>query len=517
VRVAALLLILWVGGLWLRTGLIPASSAGDDVWFSESAYWLLHDGQLRRDIHADAIGSAVRDFLPPVPALGQAVSFRLFGINQFSIGLAASVVGSGIVCLMFALARGLSLPTSTALFASIGFAFTPIAAGMAMRVRYDVWAVVFWIAALDLILIERKEARLPAQLAYGFGGGMAFAIACFAYYALGPTLLCLFGAILVARVVSGSGLSLPMAFAGGAVFCTAAFLLWIRPDYQLFIEQNIASLHEYSWYQSCVASVRRCSANIHPEPDWLLCLAGLVATLVALVALTGIDIASKARFTSKRWLWIVIGCLSLASWAQALIMYPRFILFSTTFSVIFLVYRIHLSPGSRVSVIGTGILTAFAVIGTLFMLAADYRGLLSEKAARDYRPFEQTILKTANLNGLVLTDVVGWLAFRGVTKAGQLHLLLPFTGEPPDLNRSTVLFDASAANTVTSIVISPENLAAFRSELPLVDAALRRPDMIGPIVIGITPGPYYIYLYTVLTNDGRQISVGPRNDSARNN
>ena len=302
VRVAALLLILWVGGLWLRTGLIPASSAGDDVWFSESAYWLLHDGQLRRDIHADAIGSAVRDFLPPVPALGQAVSFRLFGMNQFSVGLAASVVGSGIVCLMFALARGLSLPTSTAIFASIGFAFTPFAAGMALRLRYDSWAALFWIAALHLILIERKTAPLPAQLAYGFAGGMAFAMACFSYYAFGPTLFCLFSAILVARVAGGSGLSLPMAFVGGAGLCTVAFLLWIRPDYQLFIEQNIASLHEYSWYQSCVASVLRCSANVHREPDWLLCLAGLVATLVALVALTGIDIASKARFTSKRWL-----------------------------------------------------------------------------------------------------------------------------------------------------------------------------------------------------------------------
>ncbi len=516
ILVAALLLLLWVGGLWLRTGLVPASSAGDEVWPSESAYWLLHDGQLRRDMHADAIGSAVRDFLPPVPALGQAVSFRLFGINQFSVGLAESVVASGIVGLLFALARGLALPYSTAIFGSIGFAFMPLAAAMALRVRYDSWVVLFWIAALNLILVERRSATLPAQLAYGFGGGVAFAAACFSYYALGPTLLCLFGAILVARAAAGSGLSLPIAFATGAVFCTAAFLLWIGSDYRLFIEQNLASLHGYSWYQSCAASLSKCSAIIRPERNLLLCLAGLVATFVALVALTVFDIASKVRFTAKRWLWFVIGCLSVISWAQSLIAFPRFILFSTTFSVIFILYRIHLSPGSGVSVrIGTRVLAAFAVIGTLFVLAADYRGLIAENAARNYRPFAQAILKTANLGGLVLTDEVGWLAFRNVTKAGQLHQLLSSVGDPSALNRSKVLFDAGAASNVTTIAISPEHLADYRAHLPLVDEALRRPDMTGPIAIGIAP-PYRIDLYTVLPTDARQVTAAPISRSTEN-
>jgi len=453
-------------------------------------------------MNADGIGSAQRDFLPPIPALGQAISFRLLGLNQFSVALAASIVSTGIVCLLFALARGLGLPRSTSLLASIGFAFVPQATAMAMRVRFDNWTVLFWAGALYLILIDRRNASIAAQWARGFAGGMLFALACFSYYAFGPTLLVLFAAILIARFAAGSGPILPTAFVGGSVSIAALFLLWVGSDYPLFISQNLAMLREYAWYQSCAKSLLQCAAVLNADRGWILGLIALMATIIALIVLTIKDIASKVQFTPERCLWVAIGCLSVACWTQCLITAARFSLFATTFSVLFIIYRLHLSPDSRISVLmGTGLLTVFALIGTGLTLAVDYRGLHTQRAARSYAPFGQAIRAAADTNGLVLTDLVGWLALRGVTKAGQLHLLLPVTGEPPELNRSLILFDPNAANRVTTVIVTPANLAAFRAQMPLVDAAIRRSDMRGPIEIGTSPGPYWVYLYRVAGNN----------------
>jgi hypothetical protein len=87
---AILILFTFLVMLFVRTGVVPIASGGDDVWFSESAYWLLKDGQLRRPIHMNNM-SEYRDFLPPIPALFQAMSFSILGIDQLSMAISPSV------------------------------------------------------------------------------------------------------------------------------------------------------------------------------------------------------------------------------------------------------------------------------------------------------------------------------------------------------------------------------------------------------------------------------------------
>src|SRR5665213_1805666 len=77
--------------LWGRAGVLPAASAGDDIWFNEAGYSLLTRGVLSEPIHDDAIGSARRDFVPPIPGVIMAASFSLFGLTQFSDGSPAAL------------------------------------------------------------------------------------------------------------------------------------------------------------------------------------------------------------------------------------------------------------------------------------------------------------------------------------------------------------------------------------------------------------------------------------------
>src|ERR1035441_7067666 len=58
---------------WWRTGRVPAASCGDEMWWSESAYWFLKEGTLRWDCMNDDRGCAVVSYWPPAAPLLQAL------------------------------------------------------------------------------------------------------------------------------------------------------------------------------------------------------------------------------------------------------------------------------------------------------------------------------------------------------------------------------------------------------------------------------------------------------------
>ena len=102
--IAVIIWIIWLIALWLRTGKIPAP-VGDDVLYSEGAYWLLERGQLARFMYPDVLGSNIRQFgLPPVVSFFQFISFYLFGLNQFSMGFWGSFLVSFLTLVIFLIA-----------------------------------------------------------------------------------------------------------------------------------------------------------------------------------------------------------------------------------------------------------------------------------------------------------------------------------------------------------------------------------------------------------------------------
>ena len=107
----SLLFALFHALIWARTGYFPGASTGDDQWFSESAYYLLSEGALRRPMHDDELGSLNHDFLPPLTNLVQAGMFLVFGIGQFGTNAQSSLWCLAISILVFAMVL---IPASTA-------------------------------------------------------------------------------------------------------------------------------------------------------------------------------------------------------------------------------------------------------------------------------------------------------------------------------------------------------------------------------------------------------------------
>src|SRR5258708_5594602 len=73
------------GVLAARAALYPAVMTGDEIWFAESAFTLGRYGTPQRLIHADTVGSAVADSLPPVIMLVQALAFLLLGLTPLAV------------------------------------------------------------------------------------------------------------------------------------------------------------------------------------------------------------------------------------------------------------------------------------------------------------------------------------------------------------------------------------------------------------------------------------------------
>ena len=251
--IAKLALFLFICFLLSRIGLIPASSSGVDVWFSESAYWFLQTGVFRRPMHHDVVGSHLRDFYPPTPSIAQALSFSIFGINQFSMAVAPTLALCLIILVNYWFARRLRVAPWLALCFSIAFLCVPRAFWFSIQVRYDIYVAIFTVSAITLAFLCFYENR-PKLL---IGTGFCLASAVISYYQFAPV------AVLLAVVSIGCQRpSMPaprriFLLLLGALAPTMFFVLWIGMDISLFLHQNLTYVTGYQfsqhWYRLSVA------------------------------------------------------------------------------------------------------------------------------------------------------------------------------------------------------------------------------------------------------------------------
>ena len=83
-----------------RAGLYPAVMTGDEIWFSESAFNLIRHGIPQRLIHADAVGSAQADFLPPVIMLVQTLAFLVLGLTPLAVAAQSILAPLAVIALI---------------------------------------------------------------------------------------------------------------------------------------------------------------------------------------------------------------------------------------------------------------------------------------------------------------------------------------------------------------------------------------------------------------------------------
>ncbi len=165
--------------LFWRAGFFPAAMTGDEIWFSESAYQWIEQGHPARSIHQDAVGSATRDYLPPVITAIQAVGFLLFGLTPFAVGLQSAVVPLLTVLLVYRLARMRGAMPNRAALAAVAVlgAQTYLASGL--YIRYEALSILFFLLFMAL---------RPTGFWVNVVRGASLCLAGLSYYPLAPFL-----------------------------------------------------------------------------------------------------------------------------------------------------------------------------------------------------------------------------------------------------------------------------------------------------------------------------------------
>lgn len=166
-----------------RAGLYPAVMTGDEIWFSESALNFLTHGVPRRLIHADLVGSAQADFLPPIIMLVQAVAFRLLGVTPLAVAAQSILAPLAVITLVFVVARRSGAALVWAGCASVAVLGSQIFLRAGLYIRYESLVTIWFL----LYLLATRFAQDSAR-AWAWHGlrGFAVALAGLSYYPLAP-------------------------------------------------------------------------------------------------------------------------------------------------------------------------------------------------------------------------------------------------------------------------------------------------------------------------------------------
>jgi hypothetical protein len=177
---------LWLWTAWgialivliLRAGLYPAALTGDEIWFTESAYQLLQTGTPKRLIHADGVGSATADFLPPIIMLLQTLALWVGGLTAGAVGAPSVLLMMLASVLVYGVARQAgATPSAAGLAALTVFGAQTILRG-ALYVRYEGAVLVAFLGFLALVPVTGRVAAL--------GRGVLVGVAGLAYYPTAP-------------------------------------------------------------------------------------------------------------------------------------------------------------------------------------------------------------------------------------------------------------------------------------------------------------------------------------------
>ena len=432
----------------MRIGILPAASAGDDIWYDESGYWLLNAGQLARAMHDNAAGDAIRDFLPPMTGAFTAASFALFGYTQFAVGIvptASCALGGGLCVL--ALRRRFSVGAGAALAIAVVPFFTPFLLKVVGHNRFEAQVYLFFCAAM-LAGAVRGEAGLSRGRA--LCAGICTGLATISYYPASPLVIL---ALTCWSIVDNKAWQRLPWFIGGGALVLAGFLAWIGNDFGLFLSQMQANGSRYV----ATTSFSLLGILIFAVPA-LAATAAMAATpgtrSYALVTLAGIFLSvGSPGFQFETALTMMLGLATLIfqpqrmdQWCDPIALFSRWL------------------------VIGIGAV-AMAVMAAGAWVSS------TERLDRNYSAFERNLLAVMppHHRGLVLIDRPAHLALRPLYGRSELHHLV---GPDAQTAQSRVLDDPSQTGRVEAVVFWPsahESVTALSHTTPLLQAFLQRP------------------------------------------
>ena len=428
-------------------------------------------------MHPDAVGSAIRDFYPPTPALFQALSFRVLGLSQLSLAIAPTLTLCTIIVINFFIFYHAGISYRLCGLLSIAFLAAPDALRYALQARFEIYQTLF----IMLFFVSIQQGLKIGNVALQFVSGLFLAAAGYSYYQFFPLALFALSCVVLFNVKRGQALTTTAATPLGFFVISAAFTIWIGRDFYWFLHQNIEFGRGYDLI------------NRIAIPYLLVGTVQLQALpLFAFGSIHLIHVAQRGIFESvDRFLSVVFSALGAASAFLGLVFYGQILLGVIAISLALAATLRFCSSRERILI--TYALTGFSIVSVLLLIAVATKAITSVN--RNYETFARQLRNELNLAGIVLIDDPAWLALREITSRDQLVHIAGYANDASRSNKAVILSAPEMAPLVSMLAVLPSNLY-FEKRFPLIAAFLARDDVEGPITIGV-PGPYEVLLYRV--------------------
>ncbi|HVT73103.1 MAG TPA: hypothetical protein VHD61_08200 [Lacunisphaera sp.] len=456
--------------IWMRTGLVPAVSGGDEVWWSESGWHWLREGVLRWACLADDRGSAIVSYWPPIAPLLQAAMIRVFGLTPFGVAAQSSLVCTLLFAATIALARISGLPWSRVLWVPVATFGLFTVERRLMQVRMENLTALFGVGMLCcLVLLPRLRPGLPRGIT-GAAAGFLLGVGLLCYYPQSPFLLLAFAGAFAA---AAREFDWPAA-AGVAVGLfgpTLAAAIWILPHRDLFAQQVLASgLDRYVGFRHVLAPFR----ELIPMGDWLRWLQNLEKW--ALLILSGFA-AFKGKQARTRQ--VAVAALASSLPMFAFVPSPQVLAGVLGGLLIFLLAEENALPARR---------RLYLTGAALVALGLGKAGLVGitawmQEGGRDYARIADPLRALVRPGQHVGITQEAWLALRPVIPDQDLHLL-PYAVPSVD-NRPVVARSAAAADYFDRLVLQRDRLPDLLRVYPWLADGLHRGQFV--VIANIKP------------------------------
>lgn len=442
--------------IWVRTGLVPAPSGGDEVWWGEAAYHWLNEGTLRWACMDDIRGSGAMTFWPPIAALLEAACFKVFGLNAFGLMVQSSLVATLIMAATYQLSRLLGFAPARALLVTCALFGLMTIERRLLQVRMENLTALCLLAFVVLWLrVQARDTLASARLA-PFLSGLVLGIGLFCYYPQSPFLL--LSAVGFLCFLRPSIRSL-LALSVGLILPLLAGAIWILPHWELFQHQILSTGAERFF---ALGNLVRPFSNFVHAPAHVDRLILLEKWFVLGLGVSALWRGSTSVLRGFGWI-IVIGSLPMFCFDPSPQVFPALfavcLIFHPQFPVI-------IPIGGWLVTSARAALPATAGIKlSLIVLTGFY-----QFSGRDYDSIAVELRASVDPHATIGISQEAWLALRAEVAPENLHLLVHSYTTRGNLPR--VATNPGAADYFDYLILRIDRFEAVAAVYPWIKPAI---------------------------------------------
>lgn len=449
-KLALVLALLMVILIWARTGVVPAASCGDEVWWSESGYWLAKDGVTKWEIMADDRGSATMSFWPPVLPVVQAFFIQVFGLNSFAICAQSSLHSTLLIFLLYLVSRQRGLAMAPAIFTAVGVLAVLSIQQRFVNVRMESATTLAVLAFMWL----HTEAKVRSRPLFYCLAGFAVGVGVLTYYPLAPFLL---GGVFLFLAMERDARAFGYTVVGGLplALVTAA---WIVPGWEDFRSQVLATgaekyLNGSALIQYLVSQLS--SGSVRGVP--------IALELFVMFALL---VWKTLRHEVSDRGWLILAWFLLAP--VAIVATPQLV---GAFVCVWVLVFASPTKTQKTSMILGVTRICFALFAFAQFLLIGATALLQSEG-RNYASVKKQLDKISLEPGsMVAISQTAWLGLRERAQPDQLHLLV-YSGASLN-NASRILRDSNAPKHFDLLILETNRLKVLSEVYPWIAQGLK--------------------------------------------